>query len=157
MDDPKDSSQAHDKMIILSSDHAGVNLRSMVATHLTDSGYKVLDLGPAEGESVDYPDYGERLATAMKAAPGARGIAICGSGIGISIAVNRFPWIRAALVGDEVAAKLCREHNDANVLALGERLIAPETALACVDAFLYTPFEGGRHQRRVDKLGALPI
>jgi len=93
----------------------------------------------------------------MKAAPGARGIAICGSGIGISIAVNRFPWIRAALVGDEVAAKLCREHNDANVLALGERLIAPETALACVDVFLSTPFEGGRHQRRVDKLGALPI
>ncbi|MEK9926065.1 MAG: ribose 5-phosphate isomerase B [Alphaproteobacteria bacterium] len=129
----------------------------MVATHLTDSGYKVLDLGPAEGESVDYPDYGERLATAMKEAPGARGIAICGSGIGISIAVNRFPWIRAALVSDEVAARLCREHNDANVLALGERLIAPEMALACVDVFLSTPFEGGRHQRRVDKLGALPI
>ena len=157
MNDPTDNNQAHDKTIILSSDHAGVNLRGMVATHLTDSGYKVLDLGPAEGESVDYPDYGERLATAMKGAPGARGIAICGSGIGISIAVNRFPWIRAALVSDEVAARLCREHNDANVLALGERLIAPETALACVDVFLSTLFEGGRHQRRVDKLGALPI
>ncbi|NBW05957.1 MAG: RpiB/LacA/LacB family sugar-phosphate isomerase, partial [Alphaproteobacteria bacterium] len=86
-----------------------------------------------------------------------RGIAICGSGIGISIAVNRFSWIRAALVASVEAATLARQHNDANILALGERLIDPELALACVDAFLSTDFEGGRHQRRVDKLTAIGI
>ena len=143
-------------VIYLSSDHAGIDLRGQVATHLTLSDYKVKDLGPTAGESVDYPDFGAKLAEALRGDRSARGIAICGSGIGISIAVNRFSWARAALVSDPVAARLCRQHNDANVLALGERLIAPETALACVDAFLQTEFEGGRHQRRVDKLTELP-
>ena len=143
-------------VIYLSSDHAGIDLRGKVATHLTLSGYKVRDLGPANDDPVDYPDYGARLAEALRCDPNARGIAICGSGIGISIAVNRFSWARAALVSNPVAARLCRQHNDANVLALGERLIATETALACVDEFLQTDFEGGRHQRRVDKLTELP-
>ena len=143
-------------VIYLSSDHAGIDLRGQVATHLTLSGYKVRDLGPTASESVDYPDFGARLAETLRDNPSARGIAICGSGIGISIAINRFSWARAALVSDPVAARLCRQHNDANVLALGERLIAPEKALACVDAFLQTEFEGGRHQRRVDKLTELP-
>ena len=143
-------------VIYLSSDHAGINLRGRLAPHLALSGYKVRDLGPSAGESVDYPDVGAMLAEALQEDPSARGIAICGSGIGIAIAVNRFSWARAALVSDPVAARLCRQHNDANVLALGERLITPEKALACVDAFLKTEFEGGRHQRRVDKLKELP-
>ncbi len=143
-------------IVYISSDHAGFVLRKQVEVHLTNSGYKVRDLGPADVVSVDYPDYGAKLAEALRCDPSARGIAICGSGIGISIAVNRFSWVRAALVSNPVAARLCRQHNDANVLALGERLIAKETALACVDEFLQTDFEGGRHQRRVDKLTVLP-
>ncbi len=143
-------------VIYLSSDHAGCELRGQVAAHLTCSGYNVRDLGPTKSESVDYPDFGVKLAEALRDDKSARGIAICGTGIGISIAVNRFSWARAALVSNPVAAQLCRQHNDANVLALGERLIAPEMALACVDAFLQTEFEGGRHKRRVDKLTELP-
>ena len=141
--------------VFLSSDHAGTELRQDIAAHLSAGGYAIVDLGPEAGQSVDYPDYGARLALAMKDDPQARGIAICGSGIGISIAVNRFGWIRAALVGDVTAARLCREHNDANVLALGQRLTGAAVAMDCVDAFMTTTFEGGRHQRRVDKLGAL--
>ncbi len=91
----------------------------------------------------------------MQDDPASRGVAICGSGIGISIAVNRFEWVRAALVGEATAARLCREHNDANVLALGQRLTGIAVALDCVDAFMTTPFEGGRHERRVVKLGKL--
>jgi len=140
--------------IYLSSDHAGADLRRTIAAHLADHGHVVDDLGPASNESVDYPDYGARLAKAMQADPASRGVAVCGSGIGISIAVNRFPWIRAALVGDVTAARLCREHNDANVLALGERLTGVAVALDCVDIFLKTKFEGGRHARRVDKLAS---
>ena len=143
-------------VIYLSSDHAGIDLRSRVIPHLTLSGYKVRDLGPAAGVSVDYPDFGAKLAKKLRDEPSARGIAICGSGIGISIALNRFFWVRAALVSDPVVARLSRQHNDANVLALGERLITPETALLCVDAFLQTEFDGGRHRRRVDKLTELP-
>ncbi len=140
--------------IYLSSDHAGADLRRTIAAHLAGQGHVVDDLGPASNESVDYPDYGARLAKAMQGDPASRGVAVCGSGIGISIAVNRFPWIRAALVGDMTAARLCREHNDANVLALGERLTGVAVALDCVDIFLKTKFEGGRHARRVDKLAS---
>jgi ribose 5-phosphate isomerase B len=141
--------------VYLSSDHAGIELRQAVATHLADGGYKTVDLGPQDGESVDYPDYGARLAEAMQDDPASRGIAICGSGIGISIATNRFEWVRAALVNEVTAARLCREHNDANVLALGQRLTGVAVALDCVDTFMATPFEGGRHERRVNKLGQL--
>ena len=141
--------------VYLSSDHAGTELRRAVASHLADAGYQTVDLGPEDGVSVDYPDYGARLAEAMQDDPASRGVAICGSGIGISIAVNRFEWVRAALVGEATAARLCREHNDANVLALGQRLTGIAVALDCVDAFMTTPFEGGRHERRVEKLGKL--
>ena len=103
-------------------------------------------------ESVDYPDYAASLAQVMLKDATAKGILICGSGIGISIAANRFSHIRAALVTDVTSARLCRQHNDANVLALGERLTGVATAMECVDTFLSTDFEGGRHQRRVDKL-----
>lgn len=141
--------------VYLSSDHAGIELRRAIAAHLLDTSMDIEDVGPAPGQSVDYPDYGARLAQAMKDDPQARGIAICGSGIGISIAVNRFDWIRAALVSEITSARLCREHNDANVLALGQRLTGIAVALDCVDTFMATAFEGGRHQGRVDKLAGL--
>ncbi|MGC6453967.1 MAG: ribose 5-phosphate isomerase B [Candidatus Puniceispirillaceae bacterium] len=141
--------------VYLSSDHAGAELRRAVADHLESAGFAVTDLGPDGDTSVDYPDYGAKLAMAMADDSDARGIAVCGSGIGISIAVNRFPWVRAALVSDATAARLCREHNDANVLALGQRLTGTTVAMDCVDAFMDTAFEGGRHALRVDKLASL--
>ena len=141
--------------VYLSSDHAGIKLRKTVASHLDAAGYVVEDLGPDAGMSVDYPDYGAKLAHAMRGDAAARGIAVCGSGIGISMAVNRFSWCRAALVGDATAARLCREHNDANVLALGQRLTGQTVAIDCVDAFMATEFEGGRHGGRVEKLSSL--
>lgn len=143
--------------IYLASDHGGVRLKAAIHAFLTgdaapQSGLSVTDLGPDSDASVDYPDYAGRLAAALENRPGARGILICGSGIGISIAANRYPWIRAALVQDETSARLCREHNDANVLALGERTTGELTALAAVAVFLNTEFAGGRHQNRVAKL-----
>ena len=141
--------------VYLSSDHAGTDLRKAVAAHLESAGYAVEDLGPEDGVSVDYPDYGAKLAMAMNGDDQARGIAVCGSGIGISMAVNRFPWMRAALVSDATAARLCREHNDANVLALGQRLTGQTVAIDCVDMFMATAFDGGRHVTRVDKLSSL--
>ena len=138
--------------IFLASDHAGCEMKAAVFAHLDAAGYQIVDLGPDQGESVDYPDYGVKLAMALKDDTAARGIAICGSGIGISIALNRFSWVRAALASTAEAASLSRQHNDANVLALGERLIDRSIALTCLETFLNTAFEGGRHQRRVDKL-----
>lgn len=138
--------------VYLASDHAGFDMKAAIKAHLVDKGTDIEDVGPDNKESVDYPDYGAALAGSMKENASAFGIAICGSGIGISIAVNRYPWMRAALISDMTGARLCREHNDANVLALGERLVGIQTALDCVDAFLATPFDGGRHQRRVAKL-----
>jgi ribose 5-phosphate isomerase B len=114
----------------------------------------VADLGPDSGASVDYPDYGYKLAAVIAAGEAERGIALCGSGIGISIAVNRNPAARCALVAEPLSATLAREHNDANVIAMGARLIGIEMAKACVTAFLATGFGGDRHQRRVDKLSA---
>ena len=143
--------------IPIGCDHAGFELKEKVVEYLLNKDYSVEDYGTYSTESVDYPDFGAKLAMALKDNADARGIAICGSGIGISIAVNRFSWVRAALVTSAEAASLCRQHNDANVLALGERLIEPVTALTCVDMFLATEFEGGRHQRRVDKLTAINI
>ena len=140
------------KRIYLASDHAGTPLKDQICDQLAKTGYEVRDLGANGSESVDYPDYAASLAAAMLQDKQARGILVCGSGIGISIAANRFSHIRAALVTDVTAARLSRQHNDANVLALGERLTGIATALDCVDAFLTTDFEGGRHQRRVDKL-----
>ena len=124
----------------------------MLVGWLRDQGHEVSDLGPYDGASVDYPDYGYRLAAAIASGVAERGVALCGSGIGISIAVNRNPVCRAALVSEPLSAALCREHNDANVIAMGARLIGPEMAKACLTAFLLTDFGGDRHQRRVDKL-----
>lgn len=138
--------------IVIASDHGGLNLKAAILAHLITEAFDVEDLGPFDSNSVDYPDYAGKLAEAMKQDPLAKGILICGSGIGISIAANRYSWVRAALVHDETSARLCRQHNDANVLALGERLIGTLTALNCVDVFLTTNFDGGRHEGRVAKL-----
>lgn len=138
--------------IAIVSDHAAFEMKAMLAEHLRSGGYEVLDLGTTSTDSVDYPDYGYRMAAAIEAGEAQRGIALCGSGIGISIAVNRNPACRCALVSDGLSARLAREHNDANVLAMGARIIGIETARDCVEQFLSTPFGGGRHQRRVDKL-----
>jgi ribose 5-phosphate isomerase B len=127
-------------------------MKALLADELRARGYEVLDLGTTSTDSVDYPDYGYRMAEAIASGEAERGIALCGSGIGISISINRHPACRCALVSSGIAARLAREHNDANVLALGARLIGIETARDCVEQFLATPFAGGRHQRRVDKL-----
>ena len=138
--------------IAIASDHAALALKSALAEYLRAAGHDVADLGPHDDASVDYPDYGYRLASAIADGSAERGVALCGSGIGISIAVNRNPVARAALVSEPLSARLSREHNDANVIAMGARLIGIEMAKACIDAFLSTEFGGDRHQRRVDKL-----
>ena len=138
--------------IALAADHAGYLLKDELAQWLRDQGHDVTDLGTNGPESVDYPEYGARHAMEVALGKAERGIAVCGSGIGISIAVNRNMVCRCARVDDPLSARLAREHNDANVLALGARLIGSDMARACVTAFLETDFAGGRHQRRVDQL-----
>jgi len=138
--------------IAIASDHAAVALKADLVAWLGGEGHDVADLGPEGVESVDYPDYGYKLAEEIAAGRADWGIALCGSGIGISIAANRHPACRAALVSEPLSARLAREHNDANVIALGARLIGVEMARACVETFLATPFGGGRHERRVEKL-----
>lgn len=138
--------------IAIASDHAALDLKRALYDWLTEAGHEVADLGPHDASSVDYPDYGYRLAAAVAAGDAERGIALCGSGIGISIAVNRNPACRCALVSEPLSARLSREHNDANVLALGARLTGIDMAKACIEAFLTTPFGGDRHVRRVTKL-----
>ena len=141
--------------IALSADHAGFALKDELAQWLREAGHDVTDLGTNGPDSVDYPEFGAKLARAVASGEAERGIAVCGSGIGISIAVNRNPACRCARVDDPLSAQLAREHNDANVLALGGRLIGTDMARACVVAFLGGDFAGGRHQRRVDQLSQL--
>jgi ribose 5-phosphate isomerase B len=142
--------------IALASDHAAFELKAQLVEWLRGDGHDVADLGTDDTASVDYPDFGTALADYLAAGRSERGIALCGSGIGISIAVNRNPRVRCALVSEPLSAQLCREHNDANAIALGARLVGLDMAKACVTAFLETPFAGGRHQRRVDKLSPTP-
>ena len=138
--------------IAIASDHAAVDLKAELRDWLIEEGHEVADLGPETTDSVDYPDFGYKLAAVVADGSAERGIALCGSGIGISISVNRNQQVRCALVSEPLSAALAREHNDANCLAMGARLTGIEMAKACVTAFLETPFGGGRHQRRVDKL-----
>jgi ribose 5-phosphate isomerase B len=139
--------------IAIASDHAAVELKAVLADWLRDQGHEVDDLGPYDAQSVDYPDYGYKLADAVANGAAERGVALCGSGIGIAIAANRNPGCRCALVSEPLSATLARTHNDANAIAMGARLIGPEMAIACLQAFLSADFTGGRHQHRVDKLG----
>lgn len=139
--------------IALASDHAGFELKEILRDELEELGHEVLDLGTDSLASVDYPDFGRKAAETVAAGEAQAGVIVCGTGIGISIAANRVPGARTALCHDITTARLSREHNDANILALGARIIGTEIARDCVRTFLATPFAGGRHQRRVDKLG----
>lgn len=140
------------EIIALAGDHGGYDLKLMLKIFLEDNGYEVLDLGTNSSESVDYPDFANYLAAALKDGPAVRGVLVCGSGIGVSIAANRHRHIRAALVHDRLTAELSRRHNNANVIVMGGRTIGPDVAKDCLAAFLDTEFDGGRHQRRIDKM-----
>lgn len=142
--------------IAIASDHAALELKSALADYLAEAGHDVTDLGPNSTDSVDYPDFGYKLGAAISSGDADFGVALCGSGIGISIAVNRNSACRCALVSEPLSASLAREHNDANVVAIGARLTGIEMAKACLDAFLGTDFGGDRHARRVNKLSQPP-
>lgn len=136
--------------LVIASDHAGVELKSALVAHLQSKGIDVADLGPFSTDSVNYPDYAHAVATQVEAAQVEKGILICGSGVGVSIVANKHKGVRAALVWRSEIAELCRQHNNANVMCLPARFIETEEAIRCVDLFLSTVFEGGRHQMRVD-------
>ena len=140
------------EIIAIASDHAGIDAKDALKTVLTEWGYEVLDLGSNSAESVDYPDFADALTTAIGDGQAARGVLLCGTGIGMSIAANRKPFIRASLCHGVTDARLTRQHNDANVLVVGARTLGIETTKDCLETFLNTEFEGGRHQRRVDKM-----
>ena len=142
--------------IAIASDHAAVELKAALRDYLIGLGHQVADLGPDSADRVDYPDFGYKLAGVIAEGIAERGVALCGSGIGISIAVNRNPECRCALVSEPLSAALAREHNDANVIAMGARLTGPDMARACLSAFLSAGFEGGRHEGRVAKLNTPP-
>lgn len=138
--------------IVIACDHGGLELKNSLKDLLSARGMDILDLGTNTSDSVDYPDFGFAVASAIRDGKALRGVLCCGSGIGISIAANRYPEVRAALVHDALTAKLCRQHNDANVICFGGRTTGPDVALDCLEIFLDTEFEGGRHARRVGKL-----
>lgn len=139
-------------MIAIGSDHGGFALKRLIMEHLDARGLAYRDFGSFSEESCDYPDFGEAVGRAVAAGECARGVLICGTGIGISIAANKVRGVRAALCGDCFSAEMCRMHNDANILALGARVTGPGLALKILDSFLDTEFEGGRHTRRVEKI-----
>ncbi|MGA2088764.1 MAG: ribose 5-phosphate isomerase B [Stellaceae bacterium] len=140
------------EMVAVAADHGGYELKTVLLPELRALGFDVLDLGTNSLESVDYPDFAEKVAQAVETGKARFGLLICGTGIGMSIAANRHRKVRAALCYDVTTARLARQHNDANVMTLGGRMIGSETAKDCLKTFLSTPFEGGRHARRVAKL-----
>lgn len=142
-------------MVIIGSDHGGFELKNHVVKYLEEQGVEVKDCGIYTEESCDYPDIAKQVAEEVKTTSNSKGILICGTGIGISIAANKIPSIRAALCGDVYSAKMSREHNNANILCMGGRVVGRELAFMIVDTFLNTEFLGGRHQRRVDKITEL--
>jgi len=141
--------------IIIGSDHAGFNFKKMIKAHLEEKGHEVTDAGPADDRSCDYPEYAFKVARAVAETQYERGVLICGTGLGMSYAANRVKGIRAALCQTETQARLSREHNDANVLVLAERIMGPVLALAILDVWLETGFDGGRHQRRIELIDQL--
>ena len=143
------------KKIAIASDHGGFDLKKSVIAQLLKEGCEIDDLGPSNEDSVDYPDYGIKLAEAIANKKVERGIVICGTGVGMSIVVNRFPGIRGTLCSDVFTAKMCREHNDSNILIMGGRVIGKGLASEIVATWLSTAFEGGRHQRRLDKINEI--
>jgi ribose 5-phosphate isomerase B len=141
------------RTIAIASDHAGFDLKSALKETLGEAGVDVLDLGADGKESVDYPDFAYAMAKALREGKASQGVLVCGTGIGIGMAANRFPDVRAAVVHDAFGARMARRHNDANVICFGGRTIGADVARDCLRVFLDTPFEGGRHARRVEKLG----
>ena len=141
--------------IAVGADHAGYELKERLATHLREAGHDVVDLGTHSNDRVDYPDFGAAVGRAVAAGEVACGVCVCGSGIGIAMAANKIDGIRAATVWDATSARLTKEHNDANVICIGERLVGPQVAQDCVDAWLGATFEGGRHVGRVAKIDGL--
>jgi ribose 5-phosphate isomerase B len=142
-------------MIAIGSDHGGLHLKDAVRSYLVDRGLCVSDLGTNSEDSVDYPDFGAKVALAVSSQTASRGILICGTGIGMSITANKFPHIRAALVWDDFTAQMAKEHNNANILVLGGRVLTVENACRMVGLWLDTPFAGGRHQGRLDKIAQI--
>ncbi|MBR5998052.1 MAG: ribose 5-phosphate isomerase B [Deltaproteobacteria bacterium] len=142
-------------MLAIASDHGGLGLKNIIGEWLAHKGIDYEDMGTFSEESVDYPDYGALVARAVGEGRAERGILVCGTGIGMSIVANKFPGIRAALVHDEFTAKMAGEHNCANILVLGGRVLEASQACELVQIWLNTPFAGGRHQRRLDKIAAL--
>jgi ribose 5-phosphate isomerase B len=138
--------------VIIASDHAGLELRRELVKALQELRVEVDDVGPTSAESVDYPDYARRVSQAVAAGSATWGVLVCGTGMGMAIMANKHPGIRAALCTDEFVARMARAHNDANVLCLGQRVVGAGLARSILEAFLATPFEGGRHQRRLDKI-----
>ncbi|MCK1975861.1 ribose 5-phosphate isomerase B [Jeotgalicoccus huakuii] len=140
--------------IAIASDHGGVNLKKVIVEFLNDSNLDFTDFGPESTDSVDYPDYAKPLSEKVANGEFDKGILICGTGIGMSITANKTKGIRCALVHDTFSAKATRQHNDSNILAMGERVIGPGLAIDIVDTWLNTEFEGGRHERRISKIEA---
>jgi ribose 5-phosphate isomerase B len=149
------SSEKSARVVAIGSDHGGFELKEQLKGHLRDWGYQLLDLGTNNADAVDYPDFAEAVGNAVASGEAWLGIVLDSAGIGSSIAANKVPGVRAALCYDRATARNSREHNDANVLTLGAKLIAPEAAREIVALWLSTPFAGGRHQRRVDKIRAI--
>jgi ribose 5-phosphate isomerase B len=139
-------------MFIIASDHGGLELKEAVKAFLAGRGIGVRDLGTFNGDSVDYPDFGERAARTVSRGEAEKGILICGTGIGMSIVANKFPRVRAALITDEFTARMSKEHNNANIVVMGGRVLTPDQACRMVGIWLDSDFEGGRHQRRLDKI-----
>ncbi|HOG17518.1 MAG: Ribose-5-phosphate isomerase B [Syntrophaceae bacterium PtaU1.Bin231] len=144
-----------DKRLVIGADHAGFELKEALKPVLARLGYSVDDVGAFSCDAVDYPDIAAEVARRVSTGAFARGILVCGSGIGMSIAANRFPGVRAALCMDVETARLSRQHNNANILVLAGRRTGPDTAAAVMETWLQTPFEGGRHQRRLEKIAAI--
>ena len=141
--------------IAIASDHGGFDLKENIIAYLIKKGLEVDNFGAHSADSVDYPDYGTKLAQAIIDKKFVRGILICGTGVGMSIVVNRFPGIRGTLCSDVYTAKMCREHNDSNILIMGGRVIDVSLAIEILETWLNTEFEGGRHQRRLDKINQI--
>ena len=141
--------------IAMGADHGGFSLKETIKQHLEEQGHEILDLGTYDTASCHYPVYAEKVARSVAAGQAERGILVCGTGIGMSIAANKIPGIRAAAVSDCFTAQATREHNDANILCLGERTVGPGLAMRIVDTYLAAQFQGGRHQTRLDMIAAL--
>lgn len=142
-------------MFVIGSDHGGLELKKAIKDFLEQRGREVEDLGTVNSDSVDYPDFGEKVARAVGEGRAESGVLICGTGIGMSIVANKFPGVRAALVTDDYMARMAKEHNNANVLVLGGRVLTRERACDMVDAWLGAEYEGGRHQQRLDKIASI--